>query len=113
MMDSSRTRNYHISEILYNIYKDNIFHKKRKTRFSPYWYILRKENIKFCSLHGDYQWCSEARSHFNLKETVVKGKSIIFLSWHWWGVPHKPPWVPGYQNRNKDKAQEQLYGNWS
>ena len=33
MMTSSKTRNYHICEILYNLYKDNIFQNKKYIKF--------------------------------------------------------------------------------
>ena len=33
MIASSKTRNYHISEILYNLYKDNIFQNKKHINF--------------------------------------------------------------------------------
>ena len=33
MMSSSKTWNYHTSEIIYNLYKDNIFQNKKKTNF--------------------------------------------------------------------------------
>ena len=33
MMASSKTQNYHICEIIYNIYEDNIFQKKKEINF--------------------------------------------------------------------------------
>ena len=32
-MESSKTQNYHIHDILYNIYEDNIFQNKKEINF--------------------------------------------------------------------------------
>ena len=33
MMAPSKTRNYHIRDIIYNLYEDNIYHKKKEIKF--------------------------------------------------------------------------------
>ena len=70
-MASSKTRNYKILEILYNLCEDNIFHNKKRNQVClHYCSVLHKGHRKVWPLHGAYRCRSESRSHKKLKETV-------------------------------------------
>ena len=51
MMTSSKTQNYHICEIIYNLYKDNIFQNKKEIQFVS---INYNSFIKYISIFCHY-----------------------------------------------------------
>ena len=51
MIESSKPRNYHIREILYNLYEDNIFHNKKEMGFFS---ITSLSFIKYKANFGHY-----------------------------------------------------------
>ena len=54
MMDSNKTLNYHIREIIYNLYKDDIFQNKKEIKFVPItamYFIKDTEKFGHCMDH--------------------------------------------------------------
>ena len=51
MMDSNKTLNYHIREIIYNLYKDDIFQNKKEIKFvsiTAMYFIKDTEKFGHC-----------------------------------------------------------------
>ena len=55
---------------------------RKKSIFLHCCSVLHNVNSKVWSLHGSYRCCSESRSHWILKETVVWGGAKNIVSWH-------------------------------
>ena len=74
-MESSKTRNYHIRDILYNIFEDNVFQNKKEIKFvsitDPY-FINDTENFGHCM---DIVGAAVNRDHIStLKKNLDKAE---------------------------------------
>ena len=59
IMASSKTQNYHICEIIYNIYEDNIFQNKKEIKFfsiTAIYFIKNIENLVTAWILSMMQW---------------------------------------------------------
>ena len=110
VMVSNKTQNYHIRDIIYNLYKYNILKKKEEIKFIS---ITTLSFIKDIEKFGHCMELIGAEVNpyhiTSLKKQLDKAE-LKKLSWHWWAVHHSYPWATEYKNRYKDKAKEQLYG---
>ena len=80
MMESSKTRNYNIYEILYNIYKDHIFQNEKEIKFFS---ITAPSFIKGTSKFGhckDFIDAAVNPDHISTLKKQLDKVELIFLS---------------------------------
>ena len=111
MMESSKTCNYHICDILYNLYEDNIFQNQKEIKF------FSITNLSFIKDTSKFGYCKDL-INVKLKPYHISTLKIrldkVELKTFFHDIDEQCLItllkVPSYQNRYKDNAQEQLYG---